>query len=510
MSRLGKILFLISGLSIVAFLVTRFLLNGFHPGLWIPLGLFLLSFIGAIWSDRSIYLDFLTMKTTKHGMNMGAMILSVLVMLGAINFVSLRHYKTFDFSLAQLNSLSDQSIKIIQGLDSDLKIIFFYKEGAEGAQQNRKAFQTLVKRYQDVSAKVSLDFVEVNKRPDLAEQYGVNKGGGIVFVEYKGKKNRIERIEEQEITGAIIKATREKEKVAYLITGHGEGSLEDTKDTSGLSQLKSLLEGNRYQLKALPLATKPEIPKDADVVFIIGPKQSFLDIELKVLEKYMQEGGNLFVAVDPTVEHGLNALLDKVGVKLSNNYVITVMQTALGRMADPSATPGSEFSSTNSITKVFGKNEYILFRMPQGIEKGNIPQGVIFEDLVKAAGENSFGYPNSKFEGDGTKGPFTLVAGVKGKWPGGTKDFQMVVAGDSDFLNNQMLYRNLNRDLILNATLTLAKEENMVSITPKEISATELTLTDNKFYIFIFAFIIPLPLLMLLASGLLWYRRRNA
>jgi hypothetical protein len=82
--------------------------------------------------------------------------------------------------------------------------------------------------------------------------------------------------------------------------------------------------------------------------------------------------------------------------------------------------------------------------------------------------------------------------------------------GDSDFLNNQMLKRNLNRDLLLNSLFTLAKEENMVSITPKEITATELSLTDNKFYIFLFAFIVPLPLLMLLTSGALWYRRRNA
>lgn len=510
MSRLGKGLFLIAGLSIVAFLVTRFILGGFHPALWIPLGMFVIGFMGALWADRSIYFDFLTMKTTKHGMNMGVMILFVLVMLAALNFVSLRHYKTFDFSLAQQNSLSDQSVKVLKNLDSDLKIIFFYKEGADGAQQNRKAFQSLVKRYQDVSSKVNLDFIEVNKRPDLAEQYSVNKGGGIVFVEYKGKKNRIDKIEEQEITGAIIKATREKEKMVYLVTGHGEGTLEDTRDTAGLSQIKSLLEGNRYQLHPLPLATKPEIPKDADAVLIIGPKQSFLDIEIKVLEKYMQEGGNLFVAIDPSMDHGLTGFLEKAGVKLINNYVVTVMDTAMGRMVDPSVTPGSEFSITNNITKVFGKNEFVLFRMPQGITKGTLPQGITFDEIVKTASDNSYAYPNSKFEGEGVKGPYTLVAALKGKWPEGTKDFQLVVAGDGDFLNNQMLYRNLNRDLFLNSVLTLAKEENMVSITPKEISATELTLTENKFYMFIFAFVIPLPLLMLGTSGYLWYRRRNA
>jgi ABC-type uncharacterized transport system involved in gliding motility auxiliary subunit len=455
-----------------------------------------------------MYIEFLTMKTTKHGMNMGAMILSVLVMLSAVNFVSVRHYKTFDFSVAQRNSLSDQSVKLLQSLDSELKILFFYKEGVEEAQQNRRDFQNLVKRYQDVSPKVSLDFVEVNKRPDLAEQYGVNKGGGVVFVEYKGKRNRIERIEEQEITGAIAKAVRQNDKIVYLVTGHGEGTLDNSRDPNGLSQLKSLLEGNRYILKPLQLATQPEVPKDADVVLVVGPKHSFIDLEIRALEKYLEAGGSLFFALDPSAGHGLGPLLEKVGVKLANNYVITVLQTMYGAVSDPSSTPGTEFSSTNNITKVFGK-EMVLFTMPQAIEKGTPPAGATFDEIVKT-GANSMAYADNKFEGEGKNGPFALVASVKGKLPAGSNDFQVVIAGDSDFLNNQMLYRNLNRDLLLNSVLTLAKEDNMVSITPKEITATELTLTENKFYMFLFAFIIPLPLLMLFTSGFLWHRRRNA
>lgn len=509
MSRLGKILYLISGLSLIGFLATRFILGGFVPQLWIPLGLFLACIMGSLWVDRRLYLDFLMMKTTKHGMNMGGMILAVILMLSALNFVSIRHYKTFDFSLSHQNSLSDQSVKLLQGLESELKITFFYKEGGEDAQQNRKAFQNLVKRYQDVTSKVSLDFVEVNKRPDLAEQYGVTKGSGVIFVEYKGRRNRIDKIEEQEITSAIVKATREKEKNVYLITGHGEGDLENVRDPNGLSQLKSLLEGNRYQVKTLPLATKPEVPKDADVVLIVGPKQSFLDVELTALENYLKQGGNLFVAVDPGVDHGLSPLLAKAGVKLGNNYVITVMQTAFGRVADPSSTPGTDFSATHAVTKVFGKNEMVVFRMPQSIEAMAGSSGITLEEIVKA-GENSIAYTDNKFQGEGLPGTYNLVGAVKGKLGDGSSEFQMVIAGDSDFANNQLLFRNLNRDLVLNSVLTLAKEENMVSITPKEIAATQMTLTENNLYLFLFAFVIPLPLLMMGMSGYLWYRRRNA
>ncbi|MNL51037.1 hypothetical protein D3C87_1741030 [compost metagenome] len=111
---------------------------------------------------------------------------------------------------------------------------------------------------------------------------------------------------------------------------------------------------------------------------------------------------------------------------------------------------------------------------------------------------------------EGPQGIYTLVDEVTGTWPGGDKPFAMIVAGDVDFLTNQLLYQNLNRDLVLNAIASLAKEENLISITPKEAQATQMFMTETKFGIFLFAFIIPLPILLLGISISLWMRRRNA
>jgi ABC-type uncharacterized transport system involved in gliding motility auxiliary subunit len=410
-----------------------------------------------------------------------------------------------------MNSLSDQSVKLLQSLEEELKVVYFYKEGMEESQQSKKAFQNLVRRYQDMSSKLTLDFVEVNKRPDLVEQYEVTKGSGVAFVEYKGKRNTVEKMDkpdEQALTGAIVKVMRQKDRVVYLVTGHGEGGVDNVKDAHGLSQLKSVLEGNRYQLKPLQLAISPEVPQDADVVLVVAPRQSFLDLEIKALEKYLQNGGSVFFALDPGTNHGLSPLLEKIGVRLENNYVLTVMKTAYGTVADPSATPGTVFSTTSKITQPFTK-EMVLFYLPQALEKGTPPSGAVYDEIVRTDA-NFMAFTNNKFEGEGKVGPFALVTSIKGKLTAESKEFQVVVAGDSDFLSNQFLFRNINRDLLLNSILTLAKEENMVSITPKEIAATEMTLTENKFYIFIFAFVIPLPLLMAVTSGVLWYRRRNA
>lgn len=512
MSKLGKIFFLLAGVSIVVFVVARFILGGFIPFFWFLIGFAILFFVLGLYFERSFLKEFFTMRTTKHGMNMGAMILLVLLLLIVINFLAVRNYKTFDFSSSKANTLSDQSIKVVQSLDSDLNIRFFYKKGTEGNEQNRSAFSQLVKRYQDVSAKVRLDYVELNERPDLATEYGVDKGSGVVFVDYKGKKNRIDKIEESEITNAIIKVTKEKDKIIYVVEGHGEASLEESQEATGLNSLKLMLENNRYQIKSHAFSQNPKLPADADVVLIAGPKQQFLDFEITAVEDYLKAGGSLFVALDPKNNSGLDKLFSKLGIEFSNNYIANVIQAMGGVGVLPGPTFANEFSSSDPVTKVFGRKEVVIFRQPMAIKKmATVPSGITIDEIVKT-GSNSMSFEDMQFSKTGSQGPFTVVVRIKGKMPNSdaAKEFNIILAADSDFMTNQMLYQNLNRDLVLNSVASLAKEENLISITPKETEKTQMTLTQTKFYTFFFGFILPVPILLLATSVTLWTRRRNA
>src|SRR5690606_20318596 len=103
-----------------------------------------------------------------------------------------------------------------------------------------------------------LEFVEVNKNPALAEKYNIKRGTQSVILDYQGKTNLIEKIDEQEITGALVKVTREKQPVVYLLSGHGELAVEQQADGASLSFLKQVLEGNQYQVKELSFNEKAE------------------------------------------------------------------------------------------------------------------------------------------------------------------------------------------------------------------------------------------------------------
>jgi len=514
MKLISKISFAAAGISLVAFSVSRFILGGWIPFLWVLLGMFALFMVIPLFTDKEILLDFFMMRTTKHGLNMGAMIVLVVLCLGLLNFLSVRHYATFDFSAAQLNTLSDQSVKLAKSLDSELKVLFFYKKGVQGNEENRKAFREIIKKYQDQTSKIQLEFVEVNERPDLAKEYGVDKGSGLAFFDYKGRRNRIEKIDEQELTGALVKVTREKNKTIYFIVGHGESSLEDQQEANGLASIKSMLENNRYTVKTHATTTTPKIPEDADVVVIAGPKQEFQEMELSGLRDYLKRGGSLIVALKAKQNTGLEKLSKEVGIEFGNDFVFTLIDIpGIGKNIQPDITLGVDFSNTQDITKAFGKGEIIRFHSPQSLKRVNpIPPGITIEDLV-SSGRSSMVYTELDFNKPGTEQNSALVSWVKGRFPGGdskAKDFSMLVAGDSDFFGNELLYKNLNRDLFLNSVAALAKEDNMISVTPKEPEMTQMHLTNTQFSLFLFGFVIPLPLLMFSSSIMLWFRRRNA
>lgn len=511
MSKLAKISIFFSGLSLVSLVIIRSLIGEWVPFCWVALAL-TVFFLGlCLYWDRQFFKEFVSMKTTKEGMSMGVLIALMLALLTVVNYLGVKHYTTWDFSTAQTNTLSDQSVKLVKSLDSDLKVLFFYKKGVEGNEDNRRMFRELIKKYQDQNPHVLLEFVEANEQPDLAKEYGVDKGSGVVFLDYKDRRNRIEKIDEQEFTSALVKVTRTKNKNIYFTVGHGEKSLEEAKEGLGLNALKVMLENNRYTVKTLPLIQATKVPEDADVVVIAGPVQGFQEFELAALEDYLKRGGSLFLAVESQNSAGLEKLVQKLGIEFQNNYIVNVVDTALGKGVNQGPTSAGIFSPLNQITKGFGQNEVTLYRYPQALKQTAV-EGLTIDELVKTA-PNSAAFTSLNLKGEGLQGSYALVDEVSGVWPNTAKDskeFRVIVAGDVDFLTNQMLYQNLNRDLVLNSIAALAKEESLISITPKEPQSTQLLLTGTKFTIFLFTFIIPFPLLLLGVSIGLWLKRRNA
>jgi hypothetical protein len=105
-------------------------------------------------------------------------------------------------------------------------------------------------------------------------------------------------------------------KTAFFTTGHGERSwqppVDATDKRAGLSKLRELLLDQSYDLREFG----PQdgliqgVPKDASVLLIIGPQKPFLKDELAAINRYVDGGGRLLVALDPENHVDLKEILD--------------------------------------------------------------------------------------------------------------------------------------------------------------------------------------------------------
>ncbi|MGE4131224.1 MAG: GldG family protein [Bdellovibrionales bacterium] len=526
MSMKAKLAFLGAFLCLISTFVIQFMAGG-----WLNLNSVLLAtaaalVVFAVFLDWKLYWEFLTMRTTKHGMNMGVMILLVCTLLVCVNYLANKNNKTWDVTQEKLNSLSDQTTKVLAGLNKDLEIKVFYK-GPQAQDEKQKIKQALT-QYLDASGKIKVRYVNAYVDQQLALQYlsdQVDRDTApvIALAEYGDKKIRIEgAFDEAAITAAIIKASREGATKVFFLQGHGEKDLKSD-DDQGLQEFVKALAESSFEVEPLNLLDQKEVPADAAAIAIVGPRVPYLENEIEAIRKYAEGGGRIFLALDPGVKHGLAGLVKSLGVEFENNYVLSMLQiygqgpaTVLGRTFDPSS----------DITKSFPNgSQFAVFPLVSEVRPApDKAAGFEVKEIVKSD-ERSFTMidPSKPPTGQPKTAAVSIAVEVKGQYKMAakkeekkkddenslSKTFEAVVFGDSDFLSNRGIFMGVNRDLAVNALAGLTNQKDLISVRPKLPKGTIVTLTTYSRLGIIIA-LLALPVLLLISSSVLWFRRRGA
>lgn len=509
MSKSGKFALLFAGLCAVAVVVARVILSGWISALWAPLGVAILLFSFAVIKDFRLLMEFFTMRTTKNGMNMGGLILTVVVLLIAVNVIAVQQERKWDWTIDRLNSLSEQSTKALAALTSDVELVLLMKP-QPGDEQLRKQVEDVASLYSGASKRFSFASHSVYERNDLAKKFGYQESDGpyALYLSQAGgeRQLKVDQASEEEITRTLLRLTREKKKTVYFVTGHGELQLE-TKGPESIEDFKKDLE-LAYDVKALELFKDPKVPDDADLVVIAGPRQEYLAPEIEALRSYGKRGGTMLIALDPDGKHGLASLTKAFGIEFQNDFVLDPRAMIPG--AGNIAAVGSEFSSTAEATRAL-RDGFSLFlvasslkRAPEATKDFKVEELVKTDERAIAASELS---GQAKVQ---TPGPHVVAMESRGKLAGAEKEFAVVVFGDSDFLRANIYRKNLNRDLAMNTVAALAKDTDLISIRPRLPKGTELSMSQTQLMIVLFGFLLPVPIAMFFASGLLWWRRKSA
>ena len=522
MSAWAKISLLLSGFALIILSAARFVLGAWHPVLYIFLALFLLALAVSIALDYKLYLDFLSIKTAQKGLSIGWSLLILLVFLTAFSYLGSRFNRTFDLTQEKLNSLSEQSLSALQNLDSHLTFYIFYKGDKITSEVTafKQELKTKLELYKQADSSVKFAFVSAYKNPQQAEAYlaelpDKDQKELFVFVNYKDRKIRVNApFAEEDLTSAVIKAKKREFKEILFLTGHGEKDLNDSKP-GGLKILNQALVDSGFKLKEWNFIQKGAPSKKAVLIVSIGPRQNFLPAEKNWLKEYLSEGGRLLLTLDPKARHGLEDFLKEYGLIFNNNFILSQLGVLYG---GPAKALGVIFDKNNPITKKISAKQAVFFDRASSldVEPATFEQ-FKFSYLVRSH-EQSFTAPElKKGMKIGRMESKTMAVEVNSneKSSSESKDkkkdssFQLVLFGDSDFLSNRSIYEGANRDLAVNSFVSLAGEEELVSIRPKQPKGTKISLNRPQKMSLLLIYII-LPLLFLLMGLWLWFKRRSA
>ena len=231
MSKIGKLCLIFSLFCLLVFAVVGYLSMFLTSKHYLPLYFGAAGLLTAIILDFKFYKRFFFLKTTKHGLSIGASILLFCVLVVALNFIFFKNNKVWDLTTEKLHSLSDQTLQVINDLEEPLEFKCFLIKGRAEHDNIRNTFENKIRLYKQ-AGDVNVTYISPHLEPALSKEYNINESGAIVL-EYKDKRTEIETssggmmvggtsITEQDITNAIIKVTREADKTLYFLSNHGE------------------------------------------------------------------------------------------------------------------------------------------------------------------------------------------------------------------------------------------------------------------------------------------------
>ena len=251
-------------------------------------------------------------------------------------FASLLAYAlswSYDMTASGVFTLTQGTKDVLAELTEPVRIGAVYAAGKEEAMVS-----ALLKKYDAASDLVQVEFLDAQASPALLSAYNIGDAktvaNGTIIIN-SGSRYKLLKDEEmytygnngnifygeQDITGAIRYVTTDELPVVYVLTGHGEVSLNE------LSEAAGILEGQAYELRQLVML-QSDIPADASVLMMPGPENDITDYEYTLLDEYLKNGGRFLLLLSPVLNSeggelpNLQRLMEQFGLDIRNNYVL--------------------------------------------------------------------------------------------------------------------------------------------------------------------------------------------
>jgi ABC-type uncharacterized transport system involved in gliding motility auxiliary subunit len=484
---------------------------------WAGLGLVVVYTLGQ-WRE---IVEYFRRRQARYGAIASVGVLVALGIAVAVNYLGTRQNKRWDLTASRQNSLSEQTVKVLQGLEAPVKFTVFDRL------TEFDRFRGRLDGYAYNSRQVSVEYIDPDTKPVVAREYDVQSYGTVV-VEYMGRRERVTTDTEQDLTNALIKALSTRERKVYFLGGHGEKEF-DRVERDGYSAVSGSLRRDNYLVERLVLAQQKDVPSDATVVVSAGPTTDLLPAEADALRRYLGRAGKFMILLDPPLGTQaarlpiLEAIVKEWGINPGNNVVVDVS----GATNEPSIAVAATYPQ-HAITERFAT--LTIYPLARAVEvaadgaNGRVAQSFVETSRQSWAESNlaslTSGVEMNEATGD-EPGPISLAAAVSAPAaaPTGNQsapaagdapkpETRMVVFGDSDFATNAYAGVPGNSNLFANAINWLAQQENLIAIRPVAAEDRRVAMTPRQQTLAMLTSILVLPALVFAAGIFTWWRRR--
>lgn len=429
-----------------------------------------------------------------------------LTVIGLIAWLSTRYHLQTDLTASGRHTLSEASVAVLEKLDGPVTLTSFTRD--DDVTGLRKRTRELISRYQRVKPDIVLNYIDPDQHPDKVRELGITIDGEL-RVEYGGRGENLQRIGEPSLTNAMQRLMRSGERKIVFLNGHGERRF-DGQANHDLGEWGKQMIAKGFKMEALNLTADPKIPDDTAVLVIASPQAKLLEGEVKLIQSYVEKGGNLLWLNDPGEDDGLQALATQLGIGFvpgtlvdPTGQMLGIKNAAFIVVAEYPRHPVTEelttltlFPEAHAINMVGDNWQSTPLLRSLGrswSETGPMQGSVSFDQDKDIPGPLTIGMLLSRDQGEGDSKHQQRVA----------------VIGDGDFLANSFLGNGANQDLGSRLLNWLSNDDSMIKIPPRAAPDTKLEITPMLSLMIGAGFLLIIPGLLLGSGFAIWWKRRK-
>ena len=467
---------------------------------------------------------------------MVAALTAILVLLG---YISYENSYRLDVTATRQFTLAPQTEQVLDGLEEPIRATIYSSPTDTRHELIRRQAEDFFFEFNRRNSGFSYDFVDPDLTPAQARRDGVTEYPSIAFSATDSERNPYLvtpqffgeefTLAEQDLVSALLIATGEQQKVVYFTTGHSERNTTDASvESDGYGLARAGLLGDNYIVRTLNLREVEEVPEDAAVVIMAGPRNSILKDEREMVERYLLNGGRGLFLIDDAINTQMNTTFAKFGVELPQG---TLVDTASSTVADPRSPiiRRSAYNPDHPITRQLDDTFLtdstgiidVIERAPEGLppnpDEINIRQ-------TPLASSSLFSCITQERDANDCSDEDDIAARSRWRWrwrpchrrracavlePGQPPTIaSMIIFGDSDFAANKFYYA-LNKTTCSSTPWTGWPRSTTSSPYAPKPQAFRLLVIDQREFDFIrYSSWFLLPTGLVLLAGIAWWRRR--